>query len=157
MKKLIIFGVVIIALFVATAVLTNMAQTENVDEDNPYGKSKLDSETAALLDDPHYQNIITPDQLEEKLEAGEDVTVYFFSPTCQYCREATPRLMPLAEDMGVDVQQYNLLEFEDGWNEYNIEATPTLVHFEDGEEVGRIKGAAPNEQFEAFFNEYVVE
>ncbi|SEQ94860.1 thioredoxin family protein [Piscibacillus halophilus] len=157
MKKLIIFGVIIIALFAATAVLTNMAETEDVGEDNPYGKSTLDTETAALLDDPNYQNIITPDQLEEKLEAGEETTVYFFSPTCEYCREATPRLMPLADEMGVDVEQYNVLEFEEGWNEYGIEATPTLIHFEDGEEIARIKGAAPNEQFEEFFNEYVVE
>ncbi|MFD2637995.1 thioredoxin family protein [Piscibacillus salipiscarius] len=156
MKKLIIFGVIIVALFAATAVLTNMAQ-EDVSEDNPYGKSQLDQATIDLLDDPHYQNIITPNQLQEKLDAGEDVTVYFFSPTCKYCREATPRLMPLAEDMGVEVQQYNVLEFEEGWNEYNIEATPTLVRFENGEEVARVKGAVPTEQFEAFFNEHVVE
>ncbi|MGP4071530.1 thioredoxin family protein [Piscibacillus sp. B03] len=156
MKKLIIFGVVIITLFAATALLTNLAQ-EEVSEDNPYEKTNLDQATIDLLDDPHYQNIITPEQLEETLSSGEETTVYFFSPTCQYCREATPRLMPLAEDMGVEVQQYNVLEFQQGWNEYNIEATPTLVHFENGEEVARIKGAAPNEQYEAFFNEYVVE
>jgi thioredoxin 1 len=156
MKKLIIFGVVIIALFAATALLTNLAQ-EEVSEDNPYEKTNLDQATIDLLDDPHYQNIITPEQLEETLSSEEETTVYFFSPTCQYCREATPRLMPLAEDMGVDVQQYNVLEFEKGWSEYNIEATPTLVHFENGEEVARIKGAAPNEQYEAFFNEHVVE
>ncbi|RPF53179.1 thioredoxin family protein [Aquisalibacillus elongatus] len=156
MKKLIIFGLTIIALFIVIILLTNLSQPE-VDENNAYGTTDLESETAELLDDPNYQNIITPDELEEKLESGEDVTVYFFSPTCQYCREATPRLMPIADDMNVDVQQYNVLEFEQGWNEFNIDATPTLIHFENGEEVARVKGAVPNEQFEQFFNQAVLD
>ncbi|TFB21735.1 thioredoxin [Filobacillus milosensis] len=155
MKKLLIFGSVIIVLFIVTALLTNMAETQEV-EDNPYGKSSLKNSTVELLDNPNYQNIITPEDLEEKLQSEESVTVYFFSPECHYCIETTPRLMPLAEELSVDIQQYNLLEFQQGWNEYNIQATPTLVHYENGEEVARIKGAAPNEQFQAFFEEHVI-
>ncbi|GEL78622.1 thioredoxin family protein [Tenuibacillus multivorans] len=154
MKKLIIFGATIIVLFIAVAILTNLAQTETVGGDNPYGKESLNSSTAELLDNEHYQNIILPDELQEKLDAGEDVTVYFFSPECSHCRNLTPRLMPLADEMGVDVKQYNLLEFEDGWNDYHIEATPTLIHFEDGEEVDRIVGDRETmDEFETFFNQ----
>lgn len=44
----------------------------------------------------------------------------------------------MAEEMGIDLEMYNLLEFEEGWNEYAIESTPTFIHFEDGKEVDRL-------------------
>ena len=54
------------------------------------------------------------------------------------CKEATPILTPLAEELGIDLVQYNLLEFEQGWDDYDIEGTPTIVQFKDGKEVARI-------------------
>ncbi|MGM8216055.1 thioredoxin family protein [Bacillaceae bacterium W0354] len=150
MKKLIIFGSIIVVLFIATAVLTNMAEKETV-KNNPYGKEQLDTETAKLLEDPNYQNLILPDELDKKLADQEEVTVYFFSPRCEFCREATPRLMQVANKMNVDVKQFNLLEFRDGYDDFNIKNTPTLVHYKDGVEVDRLVGAAPDEEFERFF------
>ena len=35
-----------------------------------------------------------------------------------YCKEATPILTPMAEELGIDLVQYNLLEFKQGWNDY---------------------------------------
>ncbi|WP_027964852.1 thioredoxin family protein [Halalkalibacillus halophilus] len=157
MKKLLIFGSIIIVLFIAIALLSNMAQTDEVDGDNPYNKDSLHSDTADLLDDPNYQNNILPEELESEIENEEEVTVYFYSPSCEHCIEATPRLMPIAEDNDVELHQFNLLEFEEGWRSYNIEATPTLVHYENGEEVDRIVGAAPNEEYEAFLETYAAE
>ena len=46
----------------------------------------------------------------------------------------------MAEELGIDLVQYNLLEFEQGWDDYNIESTPTIVQFKDGKEVARIVG-----------------
>ncbi|MBU6081710.1 thioredoxin family protein [Allobacillus halotolerans] len=153
MKKILIFGGLVIVLFIGIVLLTNMATSEKV-EGNPYGKDSLHPETVKLLDNEHYQNVITPDELEEDLSSGETMTVYFFSPTCEHCREATPRLSPLAKEKGVDLKKFNLLEFEDGWSEYNIEATPTLIYYENGEEVHRIMGAAPTDKYEEFLEEY---
>src|SRR5699024_12146872 len=45
------------------------------DNDNPYGKTNLEQETIDQLDDPLYQNQITPDDLDEKLDNQEDLTV----------------------------------------------------------------------------------
>lgn len=80
----------------------------------------------------------------------------FYSPECQYCRETTPRLAPLAEDLGINLVQYNLKEFEQGWDQYRLNSTPTLIHFEGGAEVGRVVGAATNEEFKQFFNDLVL-
>lgn len=154
MKKIIIFLAVIIGLFIAIAVVTKIQQNEKI-EGNPYKKSELKASTIDQLDDPLYQNIILPDELEKKLKDEKDMTVYFFSPECSYCVQTTPIVSPLAEEMDIDLVQYNLLEFRDGFSVYNIEYTPTIIHFKDGKEEARIVGAHPKEDFTEFFNEYV--
>lgn len=153
MKKIIIFLSIIIALFIAVGFLTKMQNEKKVSEENQYGKDALHPETITLLDDPNYQNIITPEKLEKKLENKEDVTVYFFSSTCGYCRETTPIVAPLAKDMNVDLVQFNLLEFENGWSQYSIEQTPTIVQYRDGKESNRIVGFQEKEVFEKWFSE----
>ncbi|HLS06481.1 MAG TPA: thioredoxin family protein, partial [Bacillota bacterium] len=121
----------------------------------PYGKDRLAQETIDQLDDPLYQNQMTPDALAETLEDGEDVTVYFYSPTCVYCQRTTPVLVPVAEDLGIDLKKLNLLEFKDSWDTYNIEGTPTLIHFENGEEVDRISGEQSEDVFREFLAPFV--
>ncbi|WP_057767688.1 thioredoxin family protein [Cytobacillus praedii] len=153
MKKVIIFLAVIVLLFGAVALLTKMQNEEKVSEENPYGKSDLHPETIAQLDDPNYQNLILPDQLEKKLDKKEDVTVYFYSPTCSHCQRTTPVVSPLAKDMNINLTKFNLLEFDNGWNQYGITETPTIVQYKAGKEVNRITGYQEKEVFEKWFNE----
>ncbi|WP_046175440.1 thioredoxin family protein [Domibacillus indicus] len=152
MKKVIIFAVVLIAIFGAIAFITQY-QKEQASEGNPYGKEDLETETVKQLDDPNYQNIILPDDLQKKLENGEDAVVYFYSPTCPHCQETTPVLMPIADDENVEVLQYNLLEFEQGWNDYGIEYTPTLVYFENGTEKDRLVGSQEEAVWKTFLGQ----
>ena len=155
MKKLLIIGGAIVVVFILLVVLTNMSNDKKL-ADNPYGTEDLKQETIDQLDDENYQNIILPDELQAKVESGEPVTAYFFSPICVHCKAMTPVLMPVVEDMGVDLVQYNIYEFEQGWEDYLIEATPTMIHFENGKEVSRMVGNQPEEDIEAFFNEVVL-
>ncbi|MDC3417258.1 thioredoxin family protein [Aquibacillus salsiterrae] len=122
----------------------------------PYNKETVDQATIDQLDDPLYQNQILPDELSSKLENGEEVTIYFYSPTCIYCQKTTPILVPITDDLGVNMKKLNLLEFPAEWDTYDIEGTPTLVHFDGGEEAARITGAQPKEKFEDFFNTNVL-
>lgn len=153
MKKVIIFLAIIVVIFGAVGFLTKMQNEEKVSEDNKYKKDTLHPETVAQLEDPNYQNLILPEELEDKLNNNEDVTVYFYSPTCSHCKRTTPVVAPLAEEMGVDLVQYNLLEFEQGWDKYNIEETPTIVQYRNGKETKRIIGYQEKEVFEKWFNE----
>ena len=91
-----------------------------------------------------------PEALAEKIASGEPVTAYFFSPECSYCIEMTPILMPIAKELNEEVVQYNLLEFRGEATSYNIESTPTLVHFENGEEAGRLVGLHPESNIDCF-------
>lgn len=154
MKKLLIIAGIVVVVFAGIIFLTNQANNEKL-ADNPYDTEDLEQATIDQLDDENYQNIVVPSDLEEQIASGDPTTVYFFSPTCQYCQQTTPVLMPVAEDMDIDVLQYNLLEYEQGWQQYMIEATPTLIHYDNGEEVSRWVGAQPKENIEKFFTDVV--
>lgn len=154
MKKIIIFLAIIIVLFAALFAVTKMQEDKKLKADNnPYGTKDLKSSTIDQLDDPNYQNIILPDQLKKKLETDDNVTVYFYSPECSHCKATTPVVAPLAENMGIDLVQYNLLEFQEGFNEYQIEYTPTIVHYKNGVEEERIVGSHDENTFRDWFEE----
>ncbi|WP_409274103.1 thioredoxin family protein [Neobacillus sp. SCS-31] len=156
MKKILIFLGVIVLLFIGMAYLTNKQNEDKVSGNNPYGDKNLHPETIAQLDDPNYQNIVTLDNLEKKLADREDLTVYFYSPTCSYCKQATPILMPLAKDMDIDILQLNVLEYESAWADFKIEGTPTLIRFEDGIETSRIVGGRDKAEFQEWLEEYAL-
>lgn len=156
MKKLLAIGGVIVVIFILIVVLVNKSNEAKMNE-NPYDTDQLNTATIDLIGNKNYNNIILPDELEEKIASGDPVTAYFFSPLCSYCMEMTPILMPTAKDMNVTVHQYNLLEYEKQAASYGIEATPTLIQFKDGKEVGRMVGAQPEDNIRLFFEEYEAE
>ena len=143
-------------MFILIVVLTNQSNKEKL-KDNPYGTDELAASTIDLIGNENYDNIVLPETLFEKIEAGESVTAYYFHPECQYCMQMTPVMMPIAKELDVNVLQYNMLEFGNQagpGTAYNIEQWPALVHYENGEEVGRMVGAQPEENIRAFFNEF---
>ncbi|AMQ19686.1 thioredoxin domain-containing protein [Geobacillus sp. JS12] len=150
MKKLLAFGGIIVVLFAAIAFITMYEQKEAA-SNNPYHKSDLNPATIAQLDDPNYRNIILPAELKQQLADGKTLTVYFYSPTCPHCQRTTPIVVPLAKELGIDLKLFNLLEFEDGWDIYHIEATPTIVHYENGKEAKRIEGYHDEKTFRRWF------
>jgi thioredoxin 1 len=154
MKKLGIFGGIIVLLFIGIIVLTNMSNDSKL-KDNPYGTENLRQSTIDLLGDKNYQNIILPDALADKIATGEPVVAYMFSPECSHCKNMTPKLMPIADEVDVQVDQLNILEFDE-WATYSVEATPTLIFFKDGVEVNRLVGDAPQDQIYNFFNNVVL-
>lgn len=154
MKKLVAIGGVVIVLLVAIIALTNMSNKDKLKSvDNPYGDKDLQQPTIDLLTDENYQHITLPEDLKEKIASGEEVNAYFFSPTCTHCRALTPNLMPILDELGIEVNQINLLEYDE-WDTYNITATPTFIHFEGGAEVNRFEGNLPEEDLRAFLAPY---
>lgn len=154
-KMLLIVGAIVV-LFAALFFINDYKNKKALDvSDNPYKKDTLRQETIDQLNDPLYGNIIVPDDLDAKLEAKEDVTVYYYSPTCVYCQNTTPVVVPLTEELDIDMKKMNLLEF-DKMKYYDIEGTPTIIHYENGVEVARISGEHPEENFRSFFEEYVL-
>ncbi|MFF5995332.1 thioredoxin family protein [Lysinibacillus sp. KU-BSD001] len=139
MKKLGIIGAVVVLLFGAMLVLQSQSNSSKL-KNNPYGTEELQQSTIDLLDDENYQNIILPEDLQKKIDSGKGVFAYLFSPLCGYCKQFTPTLMPVAKDEGIQIDQLNVLEFENAWTTYKLEGTPTLIYFENGKEVTRLYG-----------------
>jgi len=157
LKKLLIIGAVIVVLFASIIVLTNYSNKSKLaSANNPYGDKELKQETIDQLDDKNYQNIMLPDELQKKIEAGEDVNAYFFSPICVHCQAFTPVLMPIADELGIDIAQLNVYEYENLWQKYDIEATPTFIRFEDGKETARFVGALAEEDLRSFLDKEVL-
>lgn len=140
MKKLIIYLSLILALFALLYFINQQSQKEQneaytEEAQQLYGTTpdNLDTETRNQLQNPDYQNIILPADFEAKLSNGESGFVYFFSPRCPTCVITTPQLNEIAEQYNVSLLQYNVLEFPEAWTQYNLEATPTLNYFHDGQ------------------------
>ena len=152
---LLIIGFIIIAAFVVLYFINNKSNEGKL-ANNPYGKDDLNQATIDILKDKNYQNIILPDKLEKKIASGDKEIVYFFQSDCPHCKKITPVLMPLAKDKGIHIDQYNLLEFEQGWKQYNIEGTPTLVYYKDGKEQLRVVGEQSADTFKKFFEETIL-
>jgi len=156
-KMFVILGTIVV-LFIALFFVVDAKNKQAIgDNDNPYGTDNLKQSTIDQLDDPLYQNQILPEDLNKELEAEKDMTVYFYSPECEFCKITTPVIVPIVEDINIDMKKLNLLEFNNEFNTYAIEGTPTLVHYENGEEVARINGARTEEEFRVFFDEYVID
>lgn len=146
-----LIGGVIVLVFGAMILLQNIQHSKALKEYNPYGDKDISAPTKDLLSNKNYQNIILPEDLDKRITSGEPTTVYFFSPTCQFCKETTPIIAPMAKEMGIDLVQYNAYEFGEGFTKYGIQATPTIVHFVNGKEIGRVVGSQTKDSFEKWF------
>jgi thioredoxin 1 len=167
MKKLLVYLSIVVVIFGALYIVNN--QSKKADDqkfaENPYGvpSSKLNPATIPLLSDPNYQNIILPKDFDQKIAKKESFFVYYFKSDCPHCKVTTPVIVPIQKEVGVDVKQLNLLEYNEGWQKYNIQATPTLIYYKKGVEVDRLTGGVPEtaggpgikpEQFKQFFQKY---
>ncbi|TVY08276.1 thioredoxin family protein [Paenibacillus cremeus] len=158
MKKLSIYLGLVIVLFGALYYVNHQSSQAKYGKyaNNVYGiaPDKLNPETLKQLDDPNYQNIILPDALDKKIAAKEDFFLYYFASTCVHCKATTPVLMPIAKSLNTDIKQFNLEEFKNGWQQYNIQFTPTLIYYKGGKEAERLEGEQTADAFKAFLTKY---
>lgn len=160
MGNKVFYGIIalVIVVFVAVFIFMNSSSgdPESLSDSGYYPYTdkeadELDGATIDKLDDENYQHNKTLDEVNGIVSGGEGEFVYFWSPTCVHCQAATPFLIEAFNSAGEEVTQLNILEYEQAWQEYQIEATPTLVYFEEGKEVDRFAGNPGNsEDYESF-------
>ncbi|CAG7613377.1 hypothetical protein PAESOLCIP111_01596 [Paenibacillus solanacearum] len=158
MRKLAIYFSIIVVLFISGYLINQHTTQAKYAKyaNNVYGISpeNLNPESLKLLDDPNYQNIILPVELDQKIANKENFFLYYFGSTCPHCRATSPILMPLAKEMNVTLRQFNLDEFKDGWEHYKIRGTPTVIYYKAGIEVERLEGEQSKEAFKNFMAKY---
>ncbi|PHG07913.1 thiol reductase thioredoxin [Bacillus toyonensis] len=135
MKKMLIFGGIIIALFVAIFAVTQM------EEKNASTSQKIDNATGSQTDGAdYYTNKISLSDLQKNLKEKKEETVYFYQTSCVHCQKLSPVVVPMAKDLNVDMKVMDIEKLDAPWDEYKIQGTPTIIHFKNGKEVSRISG-----------------
>ncbi|PEB56545.1 thiol reductase thioredoxin [Bacillus pseudomycoides] len=145
MKKMLIFGGIIIVLFAAIWAVTNM-------EDKNKTSNEVKSE--AKSEENYYANTISLEDLRKNIADKKDQTIYFYQTDCIHCKKVSPIVVPLAKDLNVDMKVIDIEKEPDVvWDEFKIEGTPTIIHYKEGKEVSRITGDQPKGAFEKWFKE----
>ncbi|PFK04110.1 thioredoxin family protein [Bacillus cereus] len=137
MKKMLIFIIAIVSIFALVIILTN--------------KETKNEKTTGTEQVNYYKNQITPEQLQEDLSNHKEKIVYFYKTTCPHCLRISPIVVPMAENMKINMQVLNLEEYKQGWGMFQIKGTPTIISYKDGKEVNRILGEQSLQTFQTWF------
>ncbi|PGZ95293.1 thiol reductase thioredoxin [Bacillus pseudomycoides] len=133
MKKMFLFGGIVVVLFIAIFAVSNMGQKQ---------ENKTD----------YYTNKISLEDLQKNVKEKKDQTIYFYQTDCVHCKKISPIVIPMAKDMNIDMKVIDLENQPDAvWDEFKITGTPTIVHFKEGKEVSRIEGEQPKDKFKEWF------
>ncbi|WHT85450.1 thioredoxin family protein [Bacillus cereus] len=136
MKKMLIFGGIIIVLFAAIFVVTQM-----------------EKKNASTDEKGYYSNKISLEDLNKNIEDKKEQTIYFYQTSCVHCQKVSPIVVPLAKDLNVDMKVIDIENLNEPWDKYNIQGTPTIIHFKDGKEVSRISGEQSKDKFKEWFEQ----
>ncbi|AAU19583.1 thioredoxin family protein [Bacillus cereus] len=136
MKKMLIFGGIIIVLFAAIFAVTQM-----------------EKKSASTDEKGYYSNKISLEDLNKNIEDKKEQTIYFYQTSCVHCQKVSPIVVPLAKDLNVDMKVIDIENLNEPWDKYNIQGTPTIIHFKDGKEVSRISGEQSKDKFKEWFEQ----
>ncbi|AAP24767.1 MULTISPECIES: thioredoxin family protein [Bacillus] len=136
MKKMLIFGGIIIVLFAAIFAVTQM-----------------EKKNASTDEKGYYSNKISLEDLNKNIEDKKEQTISFYQTSCVHCQKVSPIVVPLAKDLNVDMKVIDIENLNEPWDKYNIQGTPTIIHFKDGKEVSRISGEQSKDKFKEWFEQ----
>lgn len=132
MKKIIILSFITIATLIFIFIFTNKKEKITITTNN-------------------MQNEIKVNELQNNLLKKDEKLVYFYQTNCSYCKKVSPIIIPMAKELDIDMKTLNLEKEPNGWNIFNIEGTPTIIHYKNGKEIDRIEGEYKEEEFKIWF------
>jgi len=96
--------------------------------------------------------ITSIEEFRKAINSCKLTIAFFYTPTCPYCRMMEPLIEAAAELLGdrVNFIKINAAYLYEVAGAYYIMGTPTTIAFANGEEVDRIVGYVPVEEFEGF-------
>ena len=135
MKKLIgtvILLIVFIVLIIVSVIIVNKQGLRENEQSNAAGNNHV------------YALEVFEDNFEDEIDTDKVVLVDFYATWCIPCKSLKPVIKQIAnENKDLKVVEIDVDKCESLVLKYNIQAMPTLVVIENGEEVNRIVGAVP--------------
>ncbi len=150
------FGLLVVSAFLFFGSSQDeIEKSEGALQINPGGNAEIDPEVLQAFTNTSNDKLISHDELEVLLVDGETFSIYFFSPTCPSCAGTVPSIVEASEEIGIPMRMYDLVEFEEGNEQFEIIKAPTVIVFEAGEEITRFEGHDIEEEYiEWFENNY---
>jgi len=110
------------------------------------GKSTGEAVGFREVDDHDFEELV--------LKSNKPVVVMFTSPNCPSCRAFKPRLKEASENFQGRVYVYEMdITTTKKWVDYNVMSVPTLLYFNNGEEVDRQTALPEKEDIERKISE----
>jgi len=103
------------------------------------GRPELVTRIQTHLEERQKMLTINDDNFDEVLASHGKVVCDFYADWCAPCRAIAPMVEKLSEV--VEVRKCNIEESPESTSKYGITKLPTLVLFENGQEVKRVSGA----------------
>ena len=85
-------------------------------------------------------NIITTENITEKLKENKIMFIQFWAEWCGPCRALMPVIDKLEDEFNDIIGRCNTDENQELAQKYNIRGIPSILIFKDGEEIERLRG-----------------
>ena len=98
---------------------------------------------------------ITPTQLQQKTENGENFYVYYYSPTCEECIKSEPELIQAVKELMIkNIVKVDIQKFEYLRKDLQIQGTPSIFVYKNHKLIKGITGGfKTDEEYKDFFRE----
>lgn len=92
--------------------------------------------------------------VQQLMDRGDEIFVYFWDPDCPFCAKVDPYLKPLGAQLD-NFYIINVVEHPEAKKIYKIQGTPTVAHFKNRLMINRLDGARMEDTYREFLGQEV--